>query len=82
MFQFTLPILTFIWILTGEPVKTVKPTTHQPKVTTKVKAQNITKETTTSTPKAPSVVSEQPVQPKTYTNMLNVNGSLIPVGSL
>lgn len=82
MFQFTLPVLTFIWLLTGEPVKSIKTTPHQPKVTTKVKAQNITKETTTSTPKAPSVVSEQPVQPKTHTNMLNVNGSLIPVGSL
>lgn len=80
MFQFALPVLTFIWILTGEPVTPVKTTTHEPKITTKTNATKRTKETTAQ--KTPSVVNEPPVQPKTYTNMLNVNGSLIPVGSL
>ena len=80
MFQFALPVLTFIWILTGEPVKPVKTPAHQPKIIAETDATKNIKETNSQ--KAQTVANEKPTQPKTYANMLNVNGNLIPVGSL
>lgn len=70
--NFTLPLLTFIWIATGQPIDQVKHPKPTPKVTAVTKQQKAKHQE----------VKAQPVAQVTHVNMLEVNGHLIPVGTL
>lgn len=70
--NFTLPLLTFIWIATGQPIDQVKHPKPTPKATAVARPQKVKHQE----------AKAQPTAQVTHVNMLEVNGHLIPVGTL